>query len=132
MTKVKQIARLKKKLDKAWSEAVRKRDGKCLMCSKAAPEHVLHAHHWFIRKARSLLLRWDMTNGVALCYYCHLKELHGNQSDYIFLKKYIQNLHAKFGTVIQYRFAGMIRRKFDPTILWMELKLDELRLYKQP
>lgn len=71
--KAKRIARLKKACDAAWSLAVRKRDGSCQMCGD---KENLHAHHWHTQKARSLALRWDLRNGVTLCYACHMFKVH--------------------------------------------------------
>ncbi len=86
-----QIRRLKKKLDGMWSKAVRKRDGKCVTCSK---KENLQAHHWLVRKARSLYLRWHLLNGVTLCYYCHLCEVH-RYSDKQFMDKFFAILDKR-------------------------------------
>jgi 5-methylcytosine-specific restriction endonuclease McrA len=51
-----------KKLDKLWSESVRKRDGKCMYCGS---KDYLNAHHIFSRSNRST--RWDINNGITLC-----------------------------------------------------------------
>lgn len=85
MTKVKLIKSLKKKLDKAWSLAVRAQYPRCIVCG-ASPTQ---AHHAIIRKARNLTTRWMIQNGVGLCYVCHRFKLHGSQGDKVFLDKYI-------------------------------------------
>jgi 5-methylcytosine-specific restriction endonuclease McrA len=65
---------IKKQLDKEWSLAVRNRDAnKCVMCGNTDG---LQAHHWVVRKARSLNVRWHTDNGATLCYPCHIWKLH--------------------------------------------------------
>lgn len=58
---------LKKRADKLWSEIVRKRDGKCMKCGRTTN---LQAHHIFSRKFNNT--RWNIDNGITLCYGCHL------------------------------------------------------------
>ena len=55
-----------KKLDKAWSEAIRK-SGRCEVCGKTTR---LNAHHFYSRSIR--IVRWDMDNGFCLCVGCHV------------------------------------------------------------
>jgi hypothetical protein len=65
-----------KKLDKAWSYAVKVRaKEKCEVCGKPAT----NSHHYISRSNRRL--RWDLRNGVAVCAGCHLfanKSFHKN------------------------------------------------------
>lgn len=63
-------------LDKAWADAVKDRDGECLVCEKSPPDVVLNAHHWIKRKAQSLKHKWDLRNGVTLCFRCHIHRVH--------------------------------------------------------
>jgi len=60
-------AKLVKLLDVEWARIV-KRDGKCRRCEKTSN---LHAAHIFSR--RSMSTRWDLDNGLPLCYFCHLR-----------------------------------------------------------
>jgi hypothetical protein len=71
------IRRLLKKCSEAWSKAVRCRDGRCLVCG--ATEN-LQAHHWLISRARSRRYRFDLRNGVTLCYGHHLRGIHTEAS----------------------------------------------------
>lgn len=68
---------LTKKLDTAWSKAVKKRAGfKCEVCGKTES---LNSHHVVGRRNRRL--RWELFNGVCLCAGCHtfkLKSAHQN------------------------------------------------------
>lgn len=61
------VKKLEKELDKAWSEAVRKRDVSCRKCNGMG---ALSAHHAFGRRHEST--RWDLDNGVLLCLHHHL------------------------------------------------------------
>lgn len=67
------MRRLLKKCSEEWSRAVRLRDGKCMRCG--ATEN-LAAHHWIVSRARSRRYRFDLRNGVSLCYGCHVHGVH--------------------------------------------------------
>jgi len=57
-------------LDKLWVEKIKERDkGICQKCGKVGTQ----AHHIF---GRGYSVRWDMDNGVYLCYTCHLLNAH--------------------------------------------------------
>lgn len=59
---------LEKEAGKEWGQIVlSKNKGRCLVCEKKAE----HPHH-FIFKSRSLILRYDVRNGIPLCSHCHL------------------------------------------------------------
>jgi hypothetical protein len=53
-------------LDKITSIKVRTRDG--YKCRKCGREKV--SHHHIFTKVR-LTTRWDLSNGLSLCFYCH-------------------------------------------------------------
>lgn len=38
----------------------------------------LQAHHWIIARGKSLKYRFDPRNGIALCYGCHIHQVHTN------------------------------------------------------
>ncbi len=57
---------LKKALDVEMSKRVRERDKH--RCRKCGRERVYHHH--ILTKTR-LTTRWDMENGISLCYHCH-------------------------------------------------------------
>jgi hypothetical protein len=61
------ITSVKKSCDVLWSQIIRA-GGYCEKCG-ARPEK-LDAHHVYGRTNHRL--RWDLRNGVALCYRCHI------------------------------------------------------------
>jgi predicted restriction endonuclease len=71
---LKPIVKIKRELDKLWSKMVRERDGKCVLCG--AKDKQLYAHHFIVNRARSIKYRYDIRNGVALCYACHRFKVH--------------------------------------------------------
>ena len=61
-------------LDTLFSEAVRIRDHyTCQYCGNATKS--AQTHHIFTRQNFST--RYDMVNGVTLCFYCHRYRAHG-------------------------------------------------------
>ena len=52
---------------------MRKRDGECLLCGK---KDSLNAHHWIHSRAQGNRHRWDVRNGITLCYPCHVHKVH--------------------------------------------------------
>ena len=81
---------LKNKLDRLWSEAIRKKYIRCIVCGRQPTQ----AHHCIVRKAQSLGVRWMIDNGVGLCYVCHIHRLHGSQGDKQWLDRYITVLNG--------------------------------------
>ena len=72
-TTAQKIKSLKTKCDKLWSEAVRTRDGECILCGR---KDLLQAHHWIHSRAQGNLHRWDVHNGCTLCHPCHIYKVH--------------------------------------------------------
>lgn len=84
----------KKKLDAMWSKVIRtKYNHTCIMCSKNKDKgDLIHAHHAVKRKASGNQARYDIRNGVALCYECHILKLHGEQADLQWHKDYLKKI----------------------------------------
>lgn len=59
-------ALLSRKLDLAWSKAIRQK-AFCEWCGRS--DSVLHAHHIIGR--RNHRTRWMLQNGCCICYRCH-------------------------------------------------------------
>ena len=68
------------KADKLWSQCVRQRDGECVLCHN---KNSLQAHHWILTRNQSSKYRFDLRNGVTLCYGCHIHGVHSNPSVYL-------------------------------------------------
>jgi 5-methylcytosine-specific restriction endonuclease McrA len=60
--------RLRLRLDREWSLAVRARDGN--VCQKCGSGRALNGAHIFGKKAHPGV-RHDVDNGIALCWPCH-------------------------------------------------------------
>lgn len=80
MAKKSNKQRLTKKADSLWSLCVRKRDGECILCHS---KNALQAHHWILTRNQSAKYRFDLRNGVTLCYGCHIHGVHSNPSVYL-------------------------------------------------
>lgn len=61
-------AKVKKQLDKLWSELVRYRDGHHCRVNGCLHDSC-HAHHIFSRRHTST--RFDVSNGISLCFAHH-------------------------------------------------------------
>jgi len=75
--KATRIRRLVRKCHEAWSLLVRTRDGKCLRCGATKS---LAAHHWVVSDHRSRQDRFNPSNGISLCYGCHIHVIHKDAS----------------------------------------------------
>ena len=83
------IQKLRDQCDKLWSKYIRTRDPKCLYCSR---EENLQAHHAIVTKGASISTRWNLQNGVTLCYDCHINKYHGNQASLDFHRILLQKI----------------------------------------
>lgn len=91
VNKAKLIKKLKKQNFELWSQCVRLRDKKCIICGST---ETLQAHHCLVRAALSLRTRFMTLNGVCVCYKCHLVQIHRN-GEKRFFEKYIKILDEK-------------------------------------
>jgi hypothetical protein len=61
-----------KKLDSLWSHIIREiYQGKCALCGRDGQ----CAHHFFGKGSHSAT-RWDVHNGLWLCFGCHIRKIH--------------------------------------------------------
>jgi hypothetical protein len=67
---------LERKADRLWSKLVC-RKGYCEWCGKS--DGKLDAHHIMGRARKNL--RWDLRNGVCLCFRCHRIKCHGTDPE---------------------------------------------------
>ena len=110
------VKRLEAKADKAWSEAIRARDGKCIICGRKSN---LQAHHAINRRGKKAT-RWDLRNGITLCVKCHLFGIHGNQVDGEFHDNYIVARNISIPEYIQEELRVIGNKIFKTDIVGME------------
>jgi 5-methylcytosine-specific restriction endonuclease McrA len=105
---------LEKKLDSAWSLAVRTRDKNCQRCGG----FYVSAHHAFGRRHKAT--RWDLFNGISLCYPCHIHWAHRDPAGFTVW------FEGKVGRAHYSRMAEehLIPKKF--TLEDLEIKLKAL------
>lgn len=70
---------LRQKADTAFSKACFKYWGDKCVCGREAT-----ATHHFIPKSISAFLRYNIQNGVPLCYHCHIIRIHSQGDPRIF------------------------------------------------
>lgn len=88
MKKTKKFNKTKfgKKLDIAWSEAVKIKAGhKCEVCGK---EDGLNSHHIVGRRNRTV--RWDTRNGVCLCVSHHKFGVQSAHEDPLWFREWLE------------------------------------------
>jgi hypothetical protein len=126
------ITKLKKKLDKIFSEYIRKRDSdyrgfcKCISCSKEYPAFggKIHAGHLFSR--RYLSIRYDEKNVNAQCSYCNTF-LNGNQLlaargvERKWGKGVVEDLESRMNVVVK-----LSRIDYEEAIEYYKKKIKEL------
>ena len=67
------------------------------MCGKSKKDGwVVQGHHAIARAAQGNHARYDIRNGVCLCYTCHIHKVHGRQGDFEFQSKYAQLIDLIF------------------------------------
>lgn len=74
------LKKLIQKADSLWSQCIRTRDGECILCGN---KNSLQAHHWIVTRNQSNKYKYDLRNGVTLCYGCHIHGVHSNPSVYL-------------------------------------------------
>ena len=78
--------------DRLWATIVKVKDKQaCIYCGK---KENLNSHH-AIHKSKSKNLRWNIDNGITLCYACHIHGIHNGDIriakkiiDYVGSEKY--------------------------------------------
>jgi hypothetical protein len=79
------IQSLKKECFALWSKYIRQRDGhKCALCG--ATKYVT-AHHWCLPKRGHADFMFEEDNGVALCYMCHIRKIHREDSSFALISR---------------------------------------------
>lgn len=107
-----------KKLDILWSKKVRSVEI-CQLCGKKG---VLHAHHIYSR--RHYNTRWDIDNGICLCYRCHLFFVHKDTYE---AAKAIEKVKGKELLEKLSKKKNIIRDYYDYEQILKELQNQEVQ-----
>lgn len=75
-----------RKRDEEWRKKVLERDSyKCIVCKKQPNKP--HCHHIIPRAFKDL--RWDVNNGVILCYYHHKGRFYSAHQNALWFCKFL-------------------------------------------
>lgn len=113
---------LAKKLDIAWSRAIKKvNSDRCEVCGK---EGKLNSHHIVGRKNRTL--RWDVRNGACLCTTHHKLGKQSAHEDPLWFQEWLEKNRKD-----DLKYLNKIRNDItDWTIEDMQIRLTELEELK--
>ncbi len=112
--------KLSKKLDEAWSLAVKKRAGyKCEVCGIGESGH-LNSHHIVGRRNRRV--RWDVRDGVCLCVKHHRFGIESAHEDPLWFREWLEDKRWE-----DYAYLYTIKNQIKKwTLEDMEEQLEEL------
>jgi hypothetical protein len=110
--------KLSKKLDEAWSLAVKKRAGyKCEVCGKT---DILNSHHIVGRRNRRV--RWDVRDGVCLCVKHHKLGIESAHEDPLWFREWLEDKRWE-----DYAYLYTVKNQIKKwTLEDMEEQLEEL------
>ncbi len=110
-----------KRLDDAWSKAVKERAGmKCEYCGKTTH---LNSHHIYSRSKKST--RWDVDNGICLCVSHHVfsSTFSAHKTPVEFTEWLYQYKGKKFVNKLRKKANNTVKFfKFEKEILLKELQ----------
>ncbi len=114
---------LLKKLYNAWREYIYKRDKyKCQMCGRSKRQgYVINAHHIITKGSTCFAGKYDVDNGVTLCFICH-------KTDYIALGDFCK-MWLKSKGLDYYELQDKYKEVagYKPTIDDVETKIKVLK-----
>lgn len=125
INKAKLLKRLKTKALRLWSLCIRGRDKKCIVCGTTED---LQAHHAIVRAALSLWTRFELTNGVTLCKYHHILQLH-RFADKDTIEIYLKYLNDHVSQEEQIRLKQLAKCGKKLQVEDMEAIVDKLTKY---
>ncbi len=90
----------KKELDEAWKLKVKERDNyTCQICKKKVHGLNCHAHHILPKEIK--LTKWDLDNGITLCYPNHKVGIHSPHMNAVWFTFWLKtNKPAQFRYVV--------------------------------
>jgi 5-methylcytosine-specific restriction endonuclease McrA len=112
---------LKQSLQRLWSEAVRRSwGGFCGCCGKSGTQ----AHHFFHRSGYPSV-KYDVDNGMWLCFACHILKVHRNGQGEMARDALINHIGIRRFEELKAR-AREVRRFRTPDLLALEEQLKVL------
>jgi hypothetical protein len=122
--KAQTISQIRDKIDKAFNEYIRLRDGACVICGNT--ESLQCSHYWG-KKARPAV-RWDELNAHAMCAKCHFLHHHGHEA------MYADFMYTKYGfsrveglMFVSTRSSKWTRTELDEKLNYWKGKLNEIK-----
>ena len=111
-------SQLTKKLDDAWSLAVKIKAGyKCEVCGK---KDTLNSHHIVGRRNRRL--RWDLRNSVCVCVKHHKFGIESFHEDPLWAKEWLEDKRWE-----DYAYLYMVKNQIKKwTLEEMEFALEDI------
>jgi len=114
------IKKLEARLDKLWAEAVKERDHHA--CRRCGKTEGLNAHH-LVGKRGHKTTKWDVDNGMTLCWNCHFHWAHLNGNELIYSAWVVNEIGQKMFDYLQRRAT---ETQFV-TLEWLQDQEQELR-----
>lgn len=122
--KAESISKIRDKIDKAFNEYIRLRDGACIICGST--ESLQCSHYWG-KKARPAV-RWCELNAHAMCAKCHFLHHHGHEA------VYAEFMYNQYGfkkmdmlTVESTKPSKLNRQELDEKLEYWKGKLHEIK-----
>lgn len=111
-------SQLSKKLDEAWSLAVKVKAGyRCEVCGKRS---TLNSHHIVGRRNR--MTRWDIKNGVCTCVKHHKFGIESFHEDPLWAKEWLEDKRWE-----DYAYLYQVKNQIKKwTLEEMEVQLEKL------
>ena len=83
-----------RELDDIWKHKVKERDKYCCqVCNKKLIGKNCHAHHIIPRQIKGM--RWNIDNGITLCYYHHKIGIYSAHQNAIWFYGWMNNNRSK-------------------------------------
>jgi len=109
---------IRTKLDKLWSELVKKQAGyKCEICGK---DTQLNSHHIISRSNNTL--RWDLRNGCCLCVSCHKFSRNSAHNDPIFFMSWLIANRLDDYNYLSDKKNESFKKNYDEILKTLEVK----------
>lgn len=126
------ISQIKKTLYANWALKVKQADDwKCALCQSTEK---LTAHHWYVCDHHAHTARYEVSNGITLCFACHIRSVH-TRADYVTVKKlhnYMMEFRG-FNSIVAEHLDNCINNEFktvDYRELWDGFRSNVVKINK--